>query len=314
MFSMQRTISQSIRFSGIGLHSGKKVNVRLLPHNEHGGVVFRRTDITPHVDVPALATNVSDTTLSSCLSVVHGETGENVYVRTVEHFMSALAGVGIDNLIIEISADEVPIMDGSAAPFVRILESAGIVEQLAPKRFIKITQPVSVTLGDKKAELKPYDGFRINFEIDFSHPTLKQTTQSLQVDLSEANFIKQVSEARTFGFLKDIEYLRANNLALGGSLENAIVLDEEKVLNDEGLRFDDEFVRHKVLDAVGDLYLAGYPILGDFTAFKSGHHLNNLLVRQVLASPSCYEMVSLSQLNYDASTMFPPCVAVAEAS
>lgn len=303
---MQRTISQIIRFSGVGLHSGHTVDIKMIPHHINGGIIFRRCDLSPTVDIPAHASLVNDTTLSSCLS--NGQYS----IRTVEHIMSALAGLGIDNIIIELSADEVPIMDGSAAPFINQILSAGMVTQNTAKQFIKVTKPVSVVADDKTASLTPYDGFNIDFEIDFSHPAFVKDKQKLHIELSSGQFVTDISEARTFGFLRDIELLRKNNLALGGSLDNAIVIDEEKVMNHNGLRFDDEFVRHKVLDAVGDLYLAGHQILGTLTAYKSGHHLNNLLVRKLLNSPDCYEMVT-----YDVNQtpmIYMECMAIAAAS
>jgi len=281
----QRTLKDSIRATGIGLHSGAKVYMTLRPAPANTGIVFRRLDLPEPVDVPATALNVSETNLGTTL----GE-GE-AKVATVEHLLSALAGLGIDNLCIDLTAAEVPIMDGSAAPFVFLLQSAGIEELPAPKRFIRILDRIEVSEGDKWARFDPYDGYRVNFEIDFDHPVLQKHRQRASLDFSTTSFLKEISRARTFGFLKDVEYLRANELALGGSMDNAIVMDDYRVLNEDGLRFQDEFVRHKVLDAVGDLYLLGSCLIGEFSGFKSGHRLNNLLLRAMLEQPDCYEEV-----------------------
>jgi len=257
----------------------------LRPAPANSGIVFRRLDLTEPVDIPASALNVTETNLGTTLE--HGE-GK---VATVEHLLSALAGLGIDNLFVDLTAAEVPIMDGSAAPFVFLLQSAGIEEQAADKRFIRILKPVEVSEGDKWARLEPYDGFKVNFEIDFDHPVLKKHRQRASLDFSTTAFLKEISRARTFGFLKDVESLRANELALGGSLDNAIVMDEYRVLNEDGLRFQDEFVRHKVLDAVGDLYLLGACLIGEFSGFKSGHRLNNLLLRALLEQCDAWQEV-----------------------
>jgi UDP-3-O-[3-hydroxymyristoyl] N-acetylglucosamine deacetylase len=281
----QRTIKDSVRATGIGLHSGAKVFMTLRPAPVNSGIVFRRLDLPEPVDVPANALNVTETNLGTTLESGAGK------VATVEHLLSALAGLGIDNLFIDLTAAEVPIMDGSAAPFVFLLQSAGIEVQNAEKRFIRILEPVQVTEGDKWARFEPYDGFRVNFEIDFNHPVLQKHRQKASLDFSTTAFLKEISRARTFGFLKDVEYLRANDLALGGSLDNAIVMDEYRVINEDGLRFQDEFVRHKVLDAVGDLYLLGSCLIGEFSGFKSGHRLNNLLLRELLAKPETFEEV-----------------------
>jgi UDP-3-O-[3-hydroxymyristoyl] N-acetylglucosamine deacetylase len=281
----QRTLKDSIRATGIGLHSGAKVYMTLRPAPANTGIVFRRLDLPEPVDVPATALNVTETKLGTTLE--HGE-GK---VATVEHLLSALAGLGIDNLFIDLTAPEVPIMDGSAAPFVFLLQSAGLEEQSAPKRFIRILREVKVTEGDKWTRFAPYDGFRVNFEIDFDHPVLKKHRQKASLDFSTTAFLKEISRARTFGFLKDVEHLRSHDLALGGSLDNAIVMDDYRVLNEDGLRFRDEFVRHKVLDAVGDLYLLGSCLIGEFTGFKSGHRLNNLLLRALLEQPEAYQEV-----------------------
>jgi UDP-3-O-[3-hydroxymyristoyl] N-acetylglucosamine deacetylase len=281
----QRTLKTSIRATGIGLHSGAKVYMTLRPAPANTGIVFRRLDLPEPVDVPADALRVTETNLGTTL-----EAG-SARVATVEHLMSALAGLGIDNLFVDLTAPEVPIMDGSAAPFVFLLQSAGIEELSAPKRFFQILKTVEVREGDKWARFTPYDGFRVNFEIDFDHPVLQRQRQKATLDFSTAAFLKEISRARTFGFLKDVETLRANDLALGGSLDNAIVMDEYRVLNEDGLRFQDEFVRHKVLDAVGDLYLLGRCLVGEFTGYKSGHRLNNLLLRALLDQPEAYREV-----------------------
>ncbi len=282
----QRTIHRPIRATGIGLHSGQKVYLSLLPHQPDGGIIFRRTDLSPPVEIPASALLVQETMMSS--NLVQGE----VRIGTVEHLMSALAGLGIDNLIIEVSAAEIPIMDGSAGPFIYLLQAAGIAEQAAPKRFIRILKPIEVRVDDKRAAFLPYEGFAVQFTIDFDHPAFDTAHQSAEVDFSTTSYVEEVSHARTFGFLRDIEYLRANNLALGGSLDNAIVVDDHGIVNEEGLRFADEFVRHKMLDAIGDLYLVGHSVIGRFEGYKSGHALNNLLLRALLEQPDCYEIVS----------------------
>jgi UDP-3-O-[3-hydroxymyristoyl] N-acetylglucosamine deacetylase len=257
----------------------------LRPAPANTGIVFRRLDLPEPVDIPATALNVTETNLGTTLEHGAGK------VATVEHLLSALAGLGIDNVFIDLTAAELPIMDGSAAPFVFLIQSAGIEEQSAYKRFIRIVRPVEVTEGDKWARFEPYDGFRVNLEIDFDHPVLRKRRQRASLDFSTTSFLKEISRARTFGFLKDVEYLRANELALGGSLDNAIVMDEYRVINEDGLRFQDEFVRHKVLDAVGDLYLLGSCLIGEFSGYKSGHKLNNLLLRALLDQPDSYQEV-----------------------
>jgi UDP-3-O-[3-hydroxymyristoyl] N-acetylglucosamine deacetylase len=282
----QRTLRDSVRATGIGLHSGAKVYMNLRPAPPNTGIVFRRLDLPEPVDIRAAALNVSETMLGTTL-----EQG-GAKVATVEHLLAAMAGLGIDNAFIDLTAAEIPIMDGSAAPFVFLLQSAGIEEQNAPKRFIRVAKPVEVEEGDKWARLAPHDGFRVNFEIDFDHPVLRKHRQRVSLDFSTTSFLREISRARTFGFLRDLETLRARDLTLGGSLDNAIVMDEYRVLNEDGLRFRDEFVRHKVLDAVGDLYLLGASLIGEFSGFKSGHRLNNLLLRALLAQPDCYEEVS----------------------
>jgi len=281
----QRTLKESVRATGIGLHSGAKVYMTLRPAAANSGIIFRRLDLPEPVNVPATALNVTETNLGTTLQSGDGK------VATVEHLLSALAGLGIDNLFIDLTAAEVPIMDGSAAPFVFLIQSVGIEEQVADKCFFRILRPVEVTEGDKWARFEPYDGFRLNFEIDFDHPVLKRQRQRVSLDFSTTAFLKEISRARTFGFLSDVENLRANDLALGGSLANAIVMDEYRVLNEDGLRFQDEFVRHKVLDAVGDLYLLGSCLIGEFSGFKSGHKLNNLLLRELLQQPDAYQKV-----------------------
>ncbi len=284
----QRTLKDSIRATGIGLHGGAKVFMSLRPAPPNTGIVFRRLDLPEPMDIPASALAVTDTMLGTTLE------RDGVKVATVEHLLSAMAGLGIDNAFVDLTAPEVPIMDGSAAPFVFLLQSAGIEEQNAPKRFIRVLKPVKVVEGDKWAELKPHDGFRVNFEIDFDHPVLRKHRQKMRLDFSTTAFLKEISRARTFGFLRDLEMLRARDLTLGGSLDNAIVMDDYRVLNEDGLRFRDEFVRHKVLDAVGDLYLLGRSLIGEFTGFKSGHRLNNLLLRAMLEQPDSYEEISFA--------------------
>lgn len=284
----QRTLKNVIRATGVGLHSGEKVFLTLRPAPVESGIVFRRVDLDPVVEIPARAELVTETVL--CTGLSHG-LGK---VMTVEHLLSALAGLGIDNCYIDLSAPEVPIMDGSAGPFVFLLQSAGIAEQEAPKRFIRIKRPVEVRDGDKVARFEPHAGFRIGFTIEFDHPMIPTTQSRAEVEFSSASYIKEVSRARTFGFMRDLEFMRERNLGLGGSMDNAIVLDEFRVLNDDGLRYADEFVRHKILDAVGDLYLAGHPIIGAYEGFKSGHALNNKLVRALLAERSAWDEVTFT--------------------
>lgn len=282
----QRTLKNVIRATGIGVHTGEKVFLTLLPAAPDTGIVFRRVDCDPAVEIPARVEHVGDT--SFCTTLSKG----GVRVATVEHLLSAMAGLGIDNAIVEVSAAEVPIMDGSAAPFVFLIQSAGIKEQAATKRFIKIKKTVEVSEGDKFARIEPYDGFKINFVIDFDHPVIRSGPQTLAVEFTPSTYVKQISRARTFGFLSDFEWLRSQDLASGASLDNAIVLDEYRVLNEDGLRFNDEFVRHKMLDVVGDLYLLGHPVLGAFKGAKSGHTLNNKLISALLADESAWELVT----------------------
>ncbi len=284
----QRTLKNLIRATGVGLHSGEKVFLTLRPAPVDTGIVFRRTDLEPVVDIAAHAELVTETVLCTGLSRGGGK------VMTVEHLMSAFAGLGIDNAYVELTAPEVPIMDGSAGPFVFLLQSAGITEQNAAKKFIRILQPVEVREGDKFARFTPHQGFRIGFTVEFNHPAIPTSRSRAEVDFSTHAYINEVSRARTFGFMHDLEYMRERNLGLGGSMDNAIVLDEFRVLNEDGLRYADEFVRHKILDAVGDLYLAGHAIIGAYEGFKSGHALNNRLVRALLADASAWEEVSYS--------------------
>src|ERR1044071_5664503 len=272
----QRTLKNSIRASGVGLHSGKKVLMPLRPALADTGIVFRRTDLQNAEDIPARADNVGETAFGTVL--VKGD----ARVSTVEHLLSAFAGLGIDNAVVELSAPEVPIMDGSAGPFVFLLQSAGIEEQRRPKRFIRVKKRLRVEDGGKWAQFDPFDGFKVNFEIEFNHPIFKRRSQKASMDFSTTSFLKEVSRARTFGFMRDLETLRSHNLALGGNLDNAIVLDDFRVLNEDGLRYEDEFVKHKILDAIGDLYLLGHSLIGEFTGFKSGHGLNNKLLRALI--------------------------------
>jgi len=281
----QRTLKNTIRATGVGLHTGKKVLMTLRPAPPDSGIVFRRSDLTESVDIPAHAENVGDTTLGTTL--IKGE----ARVSTVEHLLSAFAGLGIDNAIVEVSAPEVPIMDGSAGPFVFLLQSAGIEEQRAPKHFVRIKKRIRVDEGDKWAQFDPFDGFKVNFEIEFNHPIFKRRSQRASMDFSTTSFLKEVSRARTFGFMRDLEMLRARNLALGGNLDNAIVLDDFRVLNEDGLRYEDEFVKHKILDAIGDLYLLGHSLIGEFSGYKSGHSLNNKLLRTLLRERATWEDV-----------------------
>jgi UDP-3-O-[3-hydroxymyristoyl] N-acetylglucosamine deacetylase len=285
----QRTLKNVIRATGVGLHTGDKVYMTLRPAAVDAGIVFRRVDLAEPVEIRSRCENVGDTRLSTTL--VKGD----VRIATIEHLLSAIAGLGIDNAYVDLSAPEVPIMDGSAGPFVFLLQSAGIVEQDAPKRFIRIKRAVEVRDGDKIARFEPYDGFRLGFTIEFNHPAIPTSQSRAEVEFSTENYIREVSRARTFGFMHDLEYMRDRNLGLGGSMDNAIVLDDFRVLNDDGLRYADEFVRHKILDAVGDLYLAGHPVIGAFEGFKSGHALNNALVRALLADRSAWEEVTFPE-------------------
>src|SRR5580693_1958991 len=285
----QRTLKNTIRASGVGLHTGKKVLMTLRPAAPDTGILFRRSDLGEFATVVAHAENVGDTQLGTTL--VRGE----ARVSTVEHLLSAFAGLGIDNAVVEVSAPEVPIMDGSAGPFVFLLQSAGIEEQRRPKRFIRVKKRVRVEDGDKWAQFDPFDGFKVNFEIEFNHPIFKRRQQRASMDFSTTSFLKEVSRARTFGFMRDLETLRGRNLALGGSLDNAIVLDDFRVLNEDGLRYEDEFVKHKILDAIGDLYLLGHSLIGEFSGHKSGHGLNNALLRALLKDQAAWEEVEFER-------------------
>lgn len=304
----QRTLKNVIRATGVGLHSGEKVFLTLRPAPIDSGIVFRRIDLEPVVEIPARGDLVSETTLCTGLSCGPAK------VQTVEHLLSAMAGLGIDNAYVELSAAEVPIMDGSAGPFVFLLQSAGIAEQDAPKRFIRILQDIEVRGGEKRAAFRPHDGFRLEFTVEFNHPAIPATQSKASIDFSTARYIKEVSRARTFGFMRDLEYMRERNLGLGGSMDNAIVLDEFRVLNEDGLRYADEFVRHKILDAVGDLYLAGHPIIGAYEGFKSGHALNNTLVRALLAQPESYEIVTFDDATVaDMPNLYEPAAVASPA-
>ena len=285
----QRTLKNIVRATGVGLHTGRKVFLALRPAVVDSGIVFRRIDLEPPVEIPARATLIEDTRLSSCLQ------RDGARVSTVEHLMSAFAGLGIDNAYVDLTAEEVPIMDGSASPFVFLIQSAGIEEQNAPKRFLRVRETVEVHDGDKWARFDPYDGFRMEFSIDFSHPVIQKGRQQVTVDFADTSYVKEIARARTFGFMQDVEHLREQGLGLGGSLDNAIVVDEFNVLNPDGLRYDDEFVKHKVLDAIGDLYLLGHPLIGAFTGYKSGHAMNNRLLRCLMSDAEAWEFVSFER-------------------
>ncbi len=282
----QRTLKNIIRATGVGVHLGKKVHLTLRPAPINSGIIFRRVDLNPVIEIPALAKNVGETTLSTAL--ISGE----AKISTIEHLLSAMAGLGIDNAYVDIDAPEVPIMDGSSGPFVFLLQSAGIVEQDAAKQFIQIKKSIEVSEGDKFARFMPFHGFKVSFSINFEHPVFKDKPQTATLDFSTTSYVKEVSRARTFGFLSEYEYLKDRNLALGGSLDNAIVVDDSRILNEGGLRYDDEFVKHKILDAIGDLYLLGHSLIGAFEGYKSGHGLNNKLLRTLLADPTAWEIVS----------------------
>lgn len=285
----QRTLKNEIRATGVGLHTGNKIYLTLRPAPVDHGITFVRTDLKPMVEIKAWAENVGDTTLST--SLVNGD----VRVSTVEHLLSAMAGMGIDNAIVELSADEVPIMDGSAGPFVFLIQSAGIQEQDAPKKFIRITKKLTVTDGEKEATFLPFEGFKVSFSIDFDHPVFKDRKLNAQVDFSSTSFVKEVSRARTFGFMHEVEYLRSKGLAKGGSVDNAIIVDKYRILNEDGLRYEDEFVKHKILDAIGDLYLLGNSLIGEYKAHKSGHGLNNKALRELIKRTDCWEFVTFEE-------------------
>jgi UDP-3-O-[3-hydroxymyristoyl] N-acetylglucosamine deacetylase len=299
----QRTLKNSIRAAGIGLHSGQKVYMTLRPATDNTGIVFRRLDLDPPVDVIADAGHVGDTRLGTTL--VQGDT----CVATVEHLLAAMAGLGIDNAYIDLSAPEVPIMDGSAAPFVFLLQSAGVIEQTAPKSFVRIKKKIRVEDGEKWVEFRPYSGYKINLSLDFDHPIFKRHTQTASINFSTVSFVKEVSRARTFGFLRDIEALRAQNLTLGGTMDNAVVMDDYRVLNEDGLRYEDEFVRHKILDAIGDLYLLGHSLIGEFTGYKSGHGLNNQLLHALRADESAWETITFEDNRKSPISYATPVVA-----
>ena len=285
----QRTLKNIVRATGVGLHTGEKVYLTLRPAAPNSGIVFRRVDLDQPVDIRADPYAVGDTRLSSCLDK------NGVRVSTVEHLMSALAGLGIDNAYVDLTAAEVPIMDGSAGPFVFLLQSAGIEEQPVAKKFIRVLKTLELHQGDKWVRFEPYNGFRVDFRIEFDHPVFSDANRRVVVDFATTSFVKEVARARTFGFMHDVENMRAQGLALGGSLDNAIVMDEYRVLNSDGLRYDDEFVKHKVLDAIGDLYLLGHPLIGSFSAFKSGHALNNQLLRSLVQDASAWEFVTFNR-------------------
>ncbi|MEO7158156.1 MAG: UDP-3-O-acyl-N-acetylglucosamine deacetylase [Vicinamibacterales bacterium] len=292
----QRTLKTTIKTVGVGLHTGARVELILRPAVADAGIVFHRIDLAPPVSIPANAVHVGDTRLSSTLK------RDGASVSTVEHILSALAGLGIDNLNIDIAGPEIPIMDGSAGPFVFLLQSAGVVEQDAPKRYLRVLAPVEVKDGDKWARFDPFNGFKLDFTIDFPHPVFGSENRHVVIDFAEHSYVKEVARARTFGFMQDVEALRAAGLILGGSLQNAIVLDDYRVLNSEGLRYDNEFVKHKVLDAIGDLYLLGHPLIGQYTAFKSGHALNNALARALLAQQDAFELATFKDAGDVPST------------
>ncbi len=282
----QRTLRNAIRATGVGLHMGEKVYLTLRPAPVNTGIVFRRTDLSPVVEIAATATAVGDTMLSTTL--VKGD----VRISTIEHLMAALSGLGIDNCYVELSAPEVPIMDGSAAPFVFLIQSAGIEEQKSPKRFIRIKRPVTIKSGDKEVSFLPFAGFKMSFTIEFDHPVFRDRNSHAEIDFSKNSFVKEISRARTFGFMHEFEYLRSKGLVRGGSLDNAVVVDEYRIVNEDGLRYEDEFVKHKILDAVGDIYLLGHSIIGEYRAHKSGHALNNQAVRALLAEADAWEFVT----------------------
>ena len=284
----QRTLKNAIRATGVGIHTGEKVYMTLRPAAVDSGIIFRRVDLPEPVEIRARSEAVGDTSLSTTL------VKDGVRVATIEHLLSAMAGLGIDNAYVDLSAPEVPIMDGSAGPFVFLLQSAGIEEQAAPKRFVRIKKSVTVRDGDKWARFDPFDGFKVGFSIDFDHPIFTRKSSTAEIDFSTTSFVKEVSRARTFGFMRDIEMLRERNLVLGGSMDNAVVLDDYRVLNEDGLRYEDEFVKHKILDAIGDQYLLGHSLIGAFYGYKSGHQLNNLLLRTLVADSKAWEEITFT--------------------
>lgn len=300
----QRTIKSPVTSIGVGLHKGEKVTLTLRPAAENTGIVFRRVDLEPVVEFVSAPELVKDTQMCTCLINEEGQR-----LSTTEHLMAAIASLSIDNLIVEVDSAEIPIMDGSSLPFIYLLQEAEIIEQNSLRRYIKVTKPIKVDLGDKWAELRPYDGFKIDFQIEFNHPIISESSQRISMDITADNFLKQISRARTFGFMRDIEYLRANNLALGGNMDNAIVLDEYRVLNPDGLRYDDEFVKHKILDAVGDLYMTGKPLLAEFVAYKSGHDLNNKVLVELMNNQDCWEYVTFGAESPELVTQSLPQLA-----
>ena len=299
----QRTLKNVIRATGVGLHTGEKVYLTVRPAPADTGIVFRRVDLDPVVEISTGAENVGETTLSTTL------VKDGVKVGTVEHLLSAMAGLGIDNAYVELSAPEVPIMDGSAGPFVFLLQSAGIREQDAAKKFIRIKKEVTVRDEDKVATFVPFDGFKVTFSIEFDHPVFEERNQLASIDFSSTSFVKEVARARTFGFMRDIEFLRSQNLALGGSVDNAIVVDEFRILNEDGLRYDDEFVKHKMLDAIGDLYQLGHSLIGEFVGHKSGHALNNALLRELLKQEDAWELVTFEDADTAPISYMKPIMA-----
>jgi len=300
----QRTLKNSIRATGVGLHTGQKIYVTLRPAAVNSGIVFRRIDLDEPVEIVARPENVGDTRLSTTL--VKGD----VRVSTVEHLLSAFAGLGIDNAYVDLSASEVPIMDGSAGPFVFLIQSAGIEEQRAAKRYVRIKKTITVREGDKWAKFEPFEGFKVSFSIDFDHPAFEHKCLQTIVDFSTTSFVKEISRARTFGFMREVEMLRSNNLALGGSLDNAIIVDDFRVLNDDGLRYENEFVKHKVLDAIGDLYLLGHSLIGAFSGHKSGHELNNKLLCALLEDQSAWDLVTFNESQQAPISYMQPTLAV----
>lgn len=291
----QRTLKQPVHTTGIGLHSGQRVDLTIRPAAANSGIAFRRIDLDPPVVLPAQAHHVTDTRLASTLSAAVEGPGRDIKVFTVEHLMSAFAGLGIDNALVDITGGEVPILDGSSGSFVYLLQSAGVLEQAAPKRFIRILKPVEIREGDKWVRLEPHFGFKVSFEIEFGQAVIDATGQRVEIDFAETSYVREIARARTFAMAQEVEALRTHGLALGGSLDNAIVVDERRVLNQDGLRYRDEFAKHKALDAIGDLYLIGHPILGAYHARKSGHALNNQLLRKLIANEDCWEIVTFGE-------------------
>lgn len=296
---LQRTLKTTVNATGVGLHSGEKVTLVLKPAAANSGIVFHRVDLPESTPFRAEPSLVNDTRLSSTL------VRDGVRVGTIEHLMSAFSALGLDNVIVEVDAPEMPIMDGSAAPFIYLLESAGIIEQNAPKKFVRVLKPIEVQDGDKWVKLEPHEGYKVALTIDFQHPAFRKSARLIEIDFASQNYISEISRARTFGFIQEVEYLRANGLARGGTMDNAVVIDEYRVLNPGGLRFEDEFVRHKVLDAIGDLYILGYPLIAAFSGYKSGHAMNNKLLRALLEDDSAWEYVSFDGSN-PAPTAFHP--------